>query len=93
MDRLLADREASEDFALTAHTRARQHYDTPRVLPRILAAYEDASDYYYQVKAAGTPRTADQWRRAAEAVKRWRIGHPSESARTLPIIEKRSNVA
>jgi glycosyltransferase involved in cell wall biosynthesis len=93
MDRLLADREASEDFALTAHTRARQHYDTPRVLPRIMAAYDDAGDYFYQVKAAGTPRTADQWRRAAEAVRRWRIGHDAGASRTLPLIEPRSNVA
>lgn len=95
MDRLLGDRVASEDFARSAHAWARLNYDTPRVLPRILAAYEDASDYYYQVKSAGTPRIADQWRRAAEAVRRWRDERVAEPGprRLPPRVERRSNVA
>jgi hypothetical protein len=56
-----------------------------------MAVYEDASDYFYQVKSAGTPRIADQWRRAADAVKRWR--NAEEKPRRLPKIERRSNVA
>ena len=66
MDRLLRDRQTSEQFALVGHAMARRHYHTPRVLPRIMAAYEDGSDYFYQVRAAGGQRTAQQWRRAFE---------------------------
>src|SRR5204862_7653914 len=67
IDRLLADRAASEEFGLAGHARAREVYDTPRVLPQILAAYQDAGDYFYQVRAARGERTARQWRRALEA--------------------------
>jgi len=37
-----------------------------------MAAYEDGSDYFYQVRAAGAERTAQQWRRALEAARTWR---------------------
>ena len=72
MDRLLGDRAAAEEFALAGYAAAKERYDTPRVLPRILAAYEDASDFYYQVRAAGGQRTALAWRRANQAAKRGR---------------------
>ena len=72
MDRLLTDREASEEFALAGHARARQRYDTPRVLPQVLGVYEDGSDYFHQVRAAGGERTAQQWRRALDIAKHWR---------------------
>ena len=67
MDRLLSDRGMSETFGLAGHAIARAKYDTSRVLPQILAAYEDAGDYFYQVRAAGGERTAQQWRRAMKA--------------------------
>ena len=44
-------------------------FHTPRVLPQILAAYEDGSDYFYQVRAAKAELTAQQWRRALEAAR------------------------
>jgi hypothetical protein len=72
MDRLLEDRGASEDFGVAGHGLARERYHTPRVLPRIMAAYEDGSDYFYQVRAAGAEGTARQWRRALEAARDWR---------------------
>jgi glycosyltransferase involved in cell wall biosynthesis len=71
MSRLLQDRQASESFALAGYTLARDQYHTPRVLPQIMAAYEDGSDYFYQVRAAGAERTAQQWRRALDAARAW----------------------
>jgi D-inositol-3-phosphate glycosyltransferase len=64
IDRLLTDREASLEFAHAAHAIARQKYDTSKVLPQLLSVYEDGSDYFHQVRAAGAQRTAQQWRRA-----------------------------
>jgi glycosyltransferase involved in cell wall biosynthesis len=67
MYRLLSDRSTSEQLALAGHARARQCYDTAHVLPRILAAYADATDFFCSVRSAGSERTARQWRRAREA--------------------------
>ena len=53
IERLLEDRDAAAAFGRAGHERARATYHTPRVLPRILAAYEDGSDYFYHVRAAG----------------------------------------
>lgn len=72
IDRLLHERCESEVFGLAGHALARERYDTPRVLPRIMAAYEDGSDYFYQVRAAGAEGSARQWRRALEAARDWR---------------------
>lgn len=71
IDRLLSDRTLSETLARNAHECARLNYHTPRVMPQILAAYEDGSDYFYQVRAARGVDTAMQWRRAIEAAQRW----------------------
>jgi glycosyltransferase involved in cell wall biosynthesis len=68
MERMLMDRRASEAMGLAAYERARERYHTPRVMPKILAAYADGGDYFYQVRAARGEGTARQWRRAAEAV-------------------------
>jgi glycosyltransferase involved in cell wall biosynthesis len=67
MENLLGDRAAAERLAVSGHARARETYHTPLVVPRIMAAYEDASDYFYQVRAAGGAATAGQWRRAIVA--------------------------
>ena len=67
MDRLLSNRAESERFALAGHARARLCYHTPHVLPQILEAYQDAADFYCSVKAAGSERTAREWRRALAA--------------------------
>jgi glycosyltransferase involved in cell wall biosynthesis len=67
MSHLLSDRAVAQKMAYQGHAKARQTYHTPLVVPRIMAAYEDASDYFYQVRAAGGPATAGQWRRAIEA--------------------------
>ena len=71
IDRLLQDRRASEEFARAGHAMARERYHTPRVLPQIMSAYEDGSDYFYQVRSAGAERTAQQWRRALDAARDW----------------------
>ena len=65
-------RRASEAFAGAGHAMARERYDTPRVLPQIMSAYEDGSDYFYQVRSAGAERTALQWRRALDAARHWK---------------------
>src|SRR6202035_250609 len=54
MDRLLSDRPLSSELAVAGHARARQCYDTPRVLPQIMEAYEDATDFFCSVKVAGS---------------------------------------
>jgi len=51
IDRMLADRSFAQQCALAAHATARQRYDTPQVLPRMLEAYEAAADFYYGVYA------------------------------------------
>lgn len=71
MDRMLQDRHGSEEFARAGHELARERYHTPRVLPQIMSAYEDGSDYFYQVRSAGAERTAQQWRRALDAARNW----------------------
>jgi glycogen(starch) synthase len=47
MGRFLMDRELSEMCARNAHATALSRYDTSRVLPLMLAAYEDAADFFY----------------------------------------------
>jgi len=64
---LLGNRALSQRYGLAAHQRARELYDTPRVLPQVMAAYGDATDFYCQVRAAGSERTAIRWRNALAA--------------------------
>ena len=80
IDRLLQDRPLSEEFGRASHALARERYDTPAVLPQIMSAYEDGSDYFYQVRSAGAERTAQQWRRALEAARNWKDESPLSKA-------------
>ena len=47
LDRLLHDRRFAQHCAWSAHATARQRYDTPRVLPRMIESYEEAADFFY----------------------------------------------
>ena len=67
IERLLEDRRLATALALAGHTRARQQYDTSAVLPRILAAYDQATDFFCSVNAAGSERTAIQRNLARQA--------------------------
>jgi len=58
IDRLLNDRQASLEFAHAAHATARGKIRHLKVLPQLLSVYEDGSDYFHQVRAAGAQRTA-----------------------------------
>ena len=51
IDRFLSDRALSESCATAAHATARGQYDTNVVLPQMLAAYEEAADFYYGDRA------------------------------------------
>jgi glycosyltransferase involved in cell wall biosynthesis len=64
MDRALADRAESQRLAAAGFEHVRERCHTPRVLPQILNVYEDATNFYSQVKAAGSERTAVNWRAA-----------------------------
>jgi glycosyltransferase involved in cell wall biosynthesis len=69
IDRLLRNRRDCERFASAAHQVALDRYDTPRVLPQILKAYEEGSDYFYHVRAASSELTARQRLRALNAAR------------------------
>jgi hypothetical protein len=49
---------------------ARQRCHTPRVLPQILESYEEATNFFSQVKAAQSERTALNWRAAIDEARR-----------------------
>ncbi len=69
MDRVLSDRPLATDLALSGHARARESFDTRRVIPRMMAAYQDASDFFCHVRAAQSELTARQWRRALDSAR------------------------
>lgn len=62
IDRLLADRSFSLSCAQAAHAKARQCYDTRRVLPQMIESYEQAATCYYkqplQLSAPSMPEAA-----------------------------------
>jgi glycosyltransferase involved in cell wall biosynthesis len=70
IERLLADRPYSEELAAAGFELARERYHTPRVLPRIMQSYEEATNFYSHVRAARSERTALQWRTAIDAARR-----------------------
>jgi glycogen synthase len=80
MDRALSDRTECERLATAGFAQARERCHTPRVLPQILSAYEDATNFYSHVKAAQSERTAVNWRTAIdEARRRLEAERPIES--------------
>lgn len=85
MDRLLSDRRLSSDLALAGHTRARECYDTPRVMPQIMEAYDDATDFFCSVKVAGSERTARQWHHALKAAEQGAIVAMEASSAVPPL--------
>lgn len=46
LERFLDERAFSQSCALAAHATARSRYDTARVLPQMLAAYQQATTFY-----------------------------------------------
>jgi glycosyltransferase involved in cell wall biosynthesis len=70
MDRALADRGECERVAAAGFELARQRCHTPRVLPQILQSYEEATNFFSQVKAAHSERTALNWRAAIDEARR-----------------------
>lgn len=66
MDRLLTDRTYSEQLAAAGFESARQRCHTPRVMPQIYRSYEEATNFFCQVQAARSERTAIHWRAAIE---------------------------
>ena len=70
MDRALSDRTECERLATAGFALARERCHTPRVLPQILGAYEDATNFYSHVKAAQSERTAVNWRTAIDEARR-----------------------
>jgi hypothetical protein len=69
IERLLEDRPYAQRLAAAGFESARQRYHTPRVLPRILDAYDEATTFYSHVRAAGSERTALHWRSAIDAAR------------------------
>ena len=69
MDRLLSDRRLSERLAAAGFETARQRCHTPFVLPQILRCYEEATNFYCQVQAAHSERTARLWRYAIDTAR------------------------
>ena len=81
MERLLSDRTYSQQLAAAGFETARGRCHTPHVLPRIMDAYDQATTFYSQVKAAHSERTALLWRRAIDAARRdLDAERPSEAA-------------
>jgi glycosyltransferase involved in cell wall biosynthesis len=80
MDRLLSDRPYSEQLAAAGFEFARQRCHTPRVMPRIMECYEEATNFYSHVRAARSERTALQWRSAIDAAR-----HRLDAERELPV--------
>jgi glycosyltransferase involved in cell wall biosynthesis len=70
MDRALADPAECERVAAAGFDLARQRCHTPRVLPQILESYEEATNFFSQVKAAQSERTALNWRAAIDEARR-----------------------
>lgn len=70
IDRLLSDRTYSEQLARAGFETARDRCHTPRVMPQIMASYEDATNFYSQVQAARSERTAHLWRDAIDEARR-----------------------
>ena len=70
MDRALSDRTECERLAAAGFESARARCHTPRVLPHILQSYEEATNFYSQVKAAQSERTALNWRTAIDEARR-----------------------
>lgn len=66
MDRLLTDRAYSEQLAAAGFESARERCHTPRVMPQIYRSYEEATNFFCQVQAARSERTAIHWRAAIE---------------------------
>jgi glycosyltransferase involved in cell wall biosynthesis len=52
LDRLLSDREFARRCAWGAHACARERYETSRVLPAMMGAYEEAADFHYGARSA-----------------------------------------
>jgi glycosyltransferase involved in cell wall biosynthesis len=69
IEKLLSDRNLSEAYARAGFEMARQRCHTPRVMPKILECYEEATNFYSHVKAARSERTALRWREAIEAAR------------------------
>jgi D-inositol-3-phosphate glycosyltransferase len=70
MDRALADPAECDRVAAAGFELARQRCHTPRVLPQILESYEEATNFFSQVKAAQSERTALNWRAAIDEARR-----------------------
>jgi glycosyltransferase involved in cell wall biosynthesis len=70
IDRLLSDRTYSEQLGRAGFETARERCHTPHVMPRILSSYEDATNFYSQVQAARSERTAHLWRYAIDEARR-----------------------
>jgi glycosyltransferase involved in cell wall biosynthesis len=70
IDRLLSDRTYSERLGRAGFETSRARCHTPHVMPQIMASYEDATNFYSQVRAARSERTAHHWRDAIDAARR-----------------------
>jgi glycosyltransferase involved in cell wall biosynthesis len=69
MEQMLSDRAMAEEYARAGFESARERCHTPRVMPRILECYEEATNFFSHVKAARSERTALRWREAIEAAR------------------------
>lgn len=50
LDRLLGDRELSQQLSVAAHTRARRRYDTGVAVPQMLGAFHRAKELFWGVE-------------------------------------------
>ena len=69
MERLLSDRAYAQQLADAGFETARRRCHTPFVLPQIMRSYEEATDFYCQVQAARSERTAHLWRDSINAAR------------------------
>jgi glycosyltransferase involved in cell wall biosynthesis len=84
LDRLLSDRAYSERLAAAGFDTARQRCHTPRVLPQIMASYDEATSFFCQVKAARSERTARSWRSAIDAARQQLLGEVEQAVDETP---------
>lgn len=84
IDALLSDRALAERVAAAGFETARSRCHTPHVLPQIMRSYEEATNFFCQVRAARSERTAGLWRYAIDAARRVLDAERTEEAPPSP---------